>query len=91
FEAGMRPETPCAVISRASTPEQQILRTTLSRLPQASGLPAPTLLVVGEVLRNAELPAAISRAEGKRVGQEIPVEISTLFAAPGEAPGLWGD
>jgi uroporphyrin-III C-methyltransferase len=50
-DAGFAPETPCAIISRATTPEQQIHRTTLSDLPRASRLASPTLLVVGEVVR----------------------------------------
>src|ERR1700733_2150313 len=49
--AGFGQETPCAIISRATTPEQQIHRTTVSDLPQAPRLAAPTLLVVGEVVK----------------------------------------
>ncbi|MGA2645720.1 MAG: uroporphyrinogen-III C-methyltransferase [Candidatus Sulfotelmatobacter sp.] len=51
--AGFEPETPCAIISRATTPEQQLHRTTISDLPRAPRLPSPTLLVVGEVVRFA--------------------------------------
>jgi len=47
--AGLRAETPCAIVSRATTARQQIHRTTISRLPVAPELPAPTLLIVGEV------------------------------------------
>ena len=53
--AGMAGETPCAVISRATTQEQQTLTTTLEKLPDLPQLPAPTLLVIGEVSRQAEL------------------------------------
>jgi uroporphyrin-III C-methyltransferase len=91
LEAGMRRDTPCAVVSRVSTPEQQILRTTLNRLPQSSRLPAPTLLVVGEVVRNAELPAAVSQAAWQPLGSEVLAEISTLFASTREGQPLWGD
>jgi uroporphyrin-III C-methyltransferase len=49
--AGFAKETPCAIISRATTPEQQIYRTTVSDLPLAPKLGSPTLLVVGEVVR----------------------------------------
>jgi uroporphyrin-III C-methyltransferase len=49
--AGFARETPCAIISRATTPEQQIHRTTVSDLPRAPRLASPTLLVVGEVIR----------------------------------------
>ena len=48
--AGLKGETACAIISRASSSEQQIHRTTLSDLPGAPHLPAPTLLLVGDVV-----------------------------------------
>jgi uroporphyrin-III C-methyltransferase len=52
--AGFADETPCAIISRATTPEQQIHRTTVSNLHRAPKLASPTLLVVGEVVRFAD-------------------------------------
>jgi uroporphyrin-III C-methyltransferase len=59
--SGFAQETPCAIISRATTPEQQMHRTTVSHLPQSPKLPAPTLLVVGEVVRFAGQDAVQSR------------------------------
>jgi uroporphyrin-III C-methyltransferase len=53
IEAGLERTTPCAIISHATSPEEQVHRTTLQDLPQAPRLPAPTLLVVGEVVRLA--------------------------------------
>jgi uroporphyrin-III C-methyltransferase len=52
--AGLDKSTPCAVISQATSAQQQIDRTTLENLPSARQLPAPTLLVVGEVVRYAD-------------------------------------
>jgi uroporphyrin-III C-methyltransferase len=52
--AGFAQETPCAIISRATTPEQQIHRATVLDLARAPKLVAPTLLVVGEVVRFAD-------------------------------------
>jgi uroporphyrin-III C-methyltransferase len=49
--AGLREDTPCAVISQATSSENQIYRTALSALPKAPRLPAPALLVAGEVVR----------------------------------------
>jgi uroporphyrin-III C-methyltransferase len=49
--AGAVAETPCAIISRATTPNQQTFVTSLQALHRAPHLPAPTLLVVGEVVR----------------------------------------
>jgi uroporphyrin-III C-methyltransferase len=51
--SGFAPQTPCAIISRATTPEQQVCRTTISHLHQAPVLAAPTLLVVGKVVKLA--------------------------------------
>lgn len=49
FDAGMKGNTPCALISRATSPQQQVHHTTVGELRSAPRLPAPTLLVVGEV------------------------------------------
>ncbi len=54
--AGLPAETPCAVISRASTPEQRKLHTTIGNLSHSPKLAAPTLVVVGEVTRLADVP-----------------------------------
>jgi len=52
--AGFADETPCAIISRATTPEQQIHRTTVSDLHRSPRLASPALLVVGEVVSFAD-------------------------------------
>jgi len=63
--AGLTGEIPCAVVSRATTAEEQVFTTDLENLPGAPQLPAPTLLVIGEVVRhgahNASLKQSISR------------------------------
>lgn len=51
--AGLSRETPCAIISRATTSQEQVHRTNVAALGDAPHFPAPTLLVVGEVLRHA--------------------------------------
>lgn len=55
--AGLSADTPCAVISRATTQFQQSCLTTIAELQHAPQLPAPTLLVVGEVVRYADAAA----------------------------------
>jgi len=50
MSAGMRGETACAIVSRASSSREQIHRTTVRNLPSAPLLPAPTLLLVGDVV-----------------------------------------
>jgi uroporphyrin-III C-methyltransferase len=55
--AGLDGQTPCAVISRATTASQSIHRTTIAELRLAPHLASPTLLVVGEVVRFAKAEA----------------------------------
>ena len=55
--AGFAQETPCAVISKATTAEEQLRRTTISELHRTPKLPAPTLLVVGQVVKFADQDA----------------------------------
>jgi uroporphyrin-III C-methyltransferase len=56
--AGLAAGTPCAVISRATTRHQRMHCTIVSDLHRTPQLAAPTLLVVGEVVRLAD-PAAL--------------------------------
>jgi uroporphyrin-III C-methyltransferase len=56
--AGFAQETPCAVISRATTPLQQVHQTTISHLHRAPSLAAPTLLIVGDVVKLADREVA---------------------------------
>lgn len=56
--AGLAGNTPCAIISRATTKYQRTHRTTVLDLHRAPQLAAPTLLVVGEVVHLAD-PAAV--------------------------------
>jgi uroporphyrin-III C-methyltransferase len=51
--AGLSGATPCAVISRATTSEESVYWTKLDGLGNVPHLPAPTLLVIGKVLRHA--------------------------------------
>jgi uroporphyrin-III C-methyltransferase len=57
--AGLAGETPCAVISRATTKYQRTHRTTVLDLHRSPQLAAPTLLVVGEVVRMADAAALV--------------------------------
>ncbi|MGB7598975.1 MAG: uroporphyrinogen-III C-methyltransferase [Candidatus Sulfotelmatobacter sp.] len=66
--SGFADETPCAIISRATTPHQQMHLTTISNLGHSPHLASPTLLVVGEVVRFAD-----HAEENLSVHFEIPV------------------
>src|SRR6266851_3577462 len=57
--AGLAGETPCAVISRATTRYQRTHRTTVLDLHRTPQLASPTLLIVGDVVRLAD-PAAVT-------------------------------
>lgn len=52
--AGLAGETPCAVISRATTSEEQVYSTRVENLRDAPRLPAPTLLMIGSVVQPHE-------------------------------------
>ena len=52
-QAGVPPETPCAVISKIATPDQQITKSTIRALAEHVGSSSPSILIVGEVTRHA--------------------------------------
>lgn len=60
LRGGVSGGTACAIVSRATSPEEQVHVTTVEDLHASPRLPAPTLLVVGEVVRLAK-PAALRR------------------------------
>jgi uroporphyrin-III C-methyltransferase len=80
--AGMVAETPCAVVSRATTKDEQILRTTLGALSGAGRMPAPTLLFVGEAVGIGEATEAALDLEWLAAQYALAQEV-----AP--APQLW--
>ena len=60
---GLPDDLPCAVVSRAAQPDQQVVLTTLSELSQAPAAAAPSLLLAGWALRKLDggsrrMPAA---------------------------------
>jgi uroporphyrin-III C-methyltransferase len=75
--AGLNPETPCALISRATTKYQRTHLTTVSKLHRAPQLATPTLLVVGEVVTFAD---PVSLVEGFAVPDTLPARKSVLPA-----------
>jgi uroporphyrin-III C-methyltransferase len=58
--AGWRGETPCLVVSNASTALETTLLTTLAELPQVPQLASPKLLIVGVVLEAAPVSSSAS-------------------------------
>lgn len=49
-EAGVDPETPAVIVSRATTTQQRQHRTTIAALGAAPELPTPTILLIGKAL-----------------------------------------
>jgi uroporphyrin-III C-methyltransferase len=54
MDAGLRGETPCAIVSAATTSDQEMELTTVRELARVRPIPAPSLLIVGEVVRLAQ-------------------------------------
>lgn len=60
---GLPADLPCVLVSRASQPDQHILRTTLARLDSTTPGPSPALLLVGEALRVTDTLSAPPAAQ----------------------------
>jgi len=89
--AGLAGETPCAIISRATTERERTHRTTVLDLHRAPQLAAPTLLVVGEVVRLADPAAMVDEfvVPGLPPGNDsvFPVAIFQDIPLAGATPG----
>jgi uroporphyrin-III C-methyltransferase len=60
LDAGLNAETPAAIVSAASTPEQLEHLTTLGQLHNAPPMAAPSVLLIGRTLEHAERSASNS-------------------------------
>lgn len=63
--AGLDPETPVVVVSRASRADQRQHRATIATLDAAPELPAPTILLIGESLERVGHSTAADPFEGE--------------------------
>ena len=73
IEGGLDAATPCVIVANATQAGQQIQRTTLQELALEQRLPAPSLLIVGEVAH--ELPAVQEDDEAAKWGAPKPKEV----------------
>jgi siroheme synthase len=74
LEAGLPDDLPCVIVSNATTPQQQIRWSALSRLSREEQLPAPALLIIGRVA--AQRAQEISRSswrDARKYSQPRPV------------------
>jgi uroporphyrin-III C-methyltransferase len=51
IDSGIPPETTCVAVSKASTPDEHIHRTTLKQIEDEAIGPAPVVLLVGQAIR----------------------------------------
>lgn len=51
--AGLNPSTPCAMVSRATAADQQLRITNLAGLRSMNPLPAPSVMVIGDIVQLA--------------------------------------
>jgi siroheme synthase len=67
-DSGFPDDLPCAIVSKATSAQQQIRRTNVSFLPLEKKLPAPALLIVGRVAahRVEDIAAACWRGKPEK-------------------------
>ena len=82
LRAGISANTPCAVISQATSPEEHVFRTTVKELHLTPHFPAPTLLVVGDVVRFAD--HATLRRQFGQLKQESALDTEQNFVVEQE-------
>lgn len=75
--AGLTLQTPVALVSRASTPAQQMTLTTLKELPQITMQAKPSILIIGDVVR---LPAHDRLRLEALYGRPLPSQPATAPA-----------
>jgi uroporphyrin-III C-methyltransferase len=66
--AALPGDTPCVIVSRATTSEEQVYSTNVSGLGDAPHLATPTLLIVGEVLRHADSRFSLEKLRSPKLG-----------------------
>jgi uroporphyrin-III C-methyltransferase len=79
--AGLGGATPCAIVSRATTPHQRMHHTSIAKLGQSPHFAAPTLLIVGEAVGLADPTGLTGESLSPIFSQEHASEIpAALFA-----------
>lgn len=81
LEGGLDAATPCVIVANATQVEQQIHRTTLQELALEERLPAPSLLIIGEVAR----PLPTVEIQKEDAGWELPAKTTEVVLDLGEA------
>ncbi len=63
LDEGLPPDFPCAVVSRAAQPGQQVRHTTLAALGDAAPTAAPSLLIAGWAVGEIAAPSSLMQAD----------------------------
>ena len=73
---GYAPDLPCVIVSRAAQPDQQVVRTSLAQLDRIPPVPAPSILLAGEALRekSAETAADLTPRRNQRDAAALAAE-----------------
>ena len=66
MDAGLPSETPCVVVAKATRPDEQVIETTLGKLPDIPKLPAPALLLIGVLPADSGRPTSASQNPAKK-------------------------
>src|SRR5947208_16174696 len=81
MESGLDAATPCVIVANATQAGQQVHRTTLQELALEERLPAPSLLIIGEVAK--PLPAAEKQKDDSE--RETPAKTNEMVVELGDA------
>jgi uroporphyrin-III C-methyltransferase len=79
LDAGLDTNTPAAIVSRASTPDQREFRTTLGNLAGAPSIDAPSILLIGKTLDHAA--HLISQPVTQPITQSVPLTWESFLDA----------
>jgi uroporphyrin-III C-methyltransferase len=82
--AGLAGNTPSMIIARATTPQQQTYLTSIDELHRAPRFAAPTLLLVGDVVRLADPVALAQEAAVLAYSGQPALPVHAAFAAAEE-------
>lgn len=83
LDAGLDANTPAAIVSRATTPDQREFRTTLGSLATAPRMDAPSILLLGKPLEHTgqSIAPSIARPATQTIAQSVPLTWESLLDA----------
>jgi uroporphyrin-III C-methyltransferase len=70
---GLPADLPCVIVSRAAQPDQQIVSTTLAELDRIAAVPAPSILLAGETLRESQRGQMLAMTAAFDADTQLPI------------------